>query len=72
MVLVSCCAAARRWFPFIERIFADAGYQGPKMAKVVADTGCWTLQIVKRAEEKSAESSGVNKSAKVVLSCNQL
>ena len=41
---------ARRWFPFIERIFADAGYQGPKMAKVVADTGCWILQIVKRSD----------------------
>ena len=41
---------ARRWFPFIERIFADAGYQGPKMAKVVADTGCWNLQIVKRSD----------------------
>ena len=41
---------ARRWFPFIERIFADAGYQGPKMAKVVSDTGCWTFQIVKRSE----------------------
>lgn len=41
---------ARRLFPFIERIFADAGYQGPKMAKVVADTGCWTLQIVKRSD----------------------
>jgi len=40
---------ARRLFPFIERIFADAGYQGPKMEKVVADTGCWTLQIVKRS-----------------------
>ena len=42
--------AARRLFPFIERIFADAGYQGPKMARVVADTGCWTLQIVKRSD----------------------
>jgi transposase len=41
---------ARRSFPFIERIFADAGYQGPKMANVVADTGCWTLQIVKRSD----------------------
>jgi transposase len=30
---------------------ADAGYQGPKMAKVVADTGCWTLQIVKHSDE---------------------
>ena len=41
---------ARRLFPFVERIFADAGYQGPKMAKVVADTGCWTLQIVRRSD----------------------
>ena len=41
--------AAQRWFPFIELIFADAGYHGPKMVKVVADTGCWSLQIVIRA-----------------------
>jgi transposase len=41
---------ARRSFPFIERIFADAGYQGPKMAKVVAKTGLWSLQIVKRSD----------------------
>jgi transposase len=41
---------ARRSFPFITRIFADGGYQGPKMAKVVARTGSWTLEIVKRSE----------------------
>jgi len=41
---------ARRLFPFVARIFADAGYQGPKMAKVVARTGRWTLQIVKRSD----------------------
>ncbi len=41
---------ARRLFPFIERIFADAAYQGPKMAGVVAETGRWTLEIVKRRE----------------------
>ena len=41
---------ARRLFPFIERIFADAGYQGAKMAKVVADTGCWSIEIVKRTD----------------------
>ena len=41
---------ARRSFPFITRIFADAGYQGPKMAKVVADTGRWTIVIVKRSD----------------------
>ena len=31
---------ARRLFPIIDRIFAEAGYQGPKLAKAVADTGC--------------------------------
>lgn len=41
---------ARRSFPFIERIFADAGYQGPKMAKLVAKTGQWLLEIVKRSD----------------------
>jgi len=41
---------ARRSFPFIERIFADAGYQGPIAAKDVADTGPWTIEIVKRTD----------------------
>ncbi len=41
---------ARRLFPFIERIFADAGYQGPKMARVVAQTGRWVIEIVKRSD----------------------
>jgi transposase len=41
---------ARRSFPFIERIFADAGYQGPIAAKAVADTGPWTIEIVKRTD----------------------
>ncbi len=40
----------RRLFPFIERIFADANYQGPKMAAAAAKTGTWTLEIVKRNE----------------------
>ena len=39
----------RRFFPFIERIFADAGYQGPKTA-AVAQTGTWKIEIVKRNE----------------------
>jgi putative transposase len=41
---------ARRRFPFVERIFADGGYQGPKMAKTVAATGCWKIEIVKRSD----------------------
>jgi transposase len=40
----------RRRFPFIEKIFADAGYQGPKMAKTTATTGNWRIEIVKRSD----------------------
>jgi transposase len=39
---------ARRRFPFIAVIFADAGYQGAKMKRAVAATGTWKLSIVKR------------------------
>lgn len=42
--------AVRRRFPFIETIFADAGYQGPKAARAVAATGSWRLTIVKRTD----------------------
>jgi len=42
--------AARRKFPFIETIFADGGYRGPKMAKAVARSGTWSLEIVKRTD----------------------
>jgi transposase len=41
---------SRRLFPFIEVIFADGGYQGPTMAALVAKTGTWKLEIVKRTE----------------------
>ena len=37
-------------FPGIKRIFADAGYQGPRVAAAVAETGDWTIEIVKRTE----------------------
>ena len=40
----------RRLFPFIEHIFADAGYQGAKTAAAIAKTGSWKLEIVKRSE----------------------
>jgi transposase len=42
---------ARRRFPFIERIIGDGGYQGPKMAALVARTGAWTSEIVKRSDQ---------------------
>jgi transposase len=39
-----------RRFPSIVKLFADAAYQGPKVAKVVADTGTWQIDVVKRTE----------------------
>jgi transposase len=42
---------ARRLFPFLERVVADAGYQGPKMAAAVARTGSWTLEIMRRCDQ---------------------
>ena len=41
---------ARRSFPFLERIIADAGDQGQRMEAVVARTGVWALQIVRRCD----------------------
>jgi len=38
----------RRMFPFIARIFADANYQGPKLAAAITKTGAWTIEIVRR------------------------
>jgi len=38
----------RRRFPFIDVVFADQGYQGPKAATAVAATGSWRLEIVRR------------------------
>ena len=46
---------ARRLFPFIERIFADGGYAGKKMARVVWRTGAWKLEIVKRSNAAGFE-----------------
>ena len=40
----------RRLFPFIERIFADGGYQGPKATAAAARTGTWKIEIVKRLD----------------------
>ena len=41
---------ARTRFPFIERLVGDGGYQGPRMAALVARTGSWKLEIVKRSD----------------------
>lgn len=43
-------ARTRALFPFIERIFADSGYRGPRVANAAARTGRWIVEIVKRTE----------------------
>jgi putative transposase len=40
----------RRLFPFIERIYADGGYQGPRVRAVAARTGTWKIEIIKRSD----------------------
>ena len=40
----------RALFPFILRIFADAGYQGPRVALAAANSGSWIVEVVKRSE----------------------
>jgi transposase len=41
----------RRLFPFIERIFADGGYRGPRAAQSAARTGNWKIEIVDRPDQ---------------------
>ena len=41
---------ARRLFVFVEKIFADGGYQGQATATAVAALGHWELEIVKRSD----------------------
>jgi transposase len=37
-------------FPFIERIYADGGYQGPRVRAAAARTGTWKIEIIKRSD----------------------
>ncbi len=47
---MTCYAERGGAFPSSIRIFANGGYQGPKMAKTVAATTCWKIVIVKRSD----------------------
>lgn len=38
-------------FPFIERLFADGGYQGSATAAAVQALGAWQLEVVKRSDQ---------------------
>lgn len=41
-------------FPWLQRIFADAGYAGEKTATAIAAFGSWILEIVKRPTDAQA------------------
>jgi transposase len=40
----------RKQFPFIARIFADAGYQGPRAAQAATSSGDWIIEVVRRSD----------------------
>jgi transposase len=40
----------RALFPFIERVYADGGYRGPKARANAAISGKWKIEIVKRPD----------------------
>lgn len=40
----------RALWPFIVKIFADAGYQGARAALAASSTGSWIIEVVKRTE----------------------
>ncbi len=41
----------RRLFPFLEKIFADSAYGGPKLRKAMAGAA-WTIEVVKRPKKR--------------------
>lgn len=49
--LLPVLTEARRHFVFIEKIFADGGYQGQATAIAVANIGQWEIEIVKRSDQ---------------------
>jgi transposase len=40
----------RERFPFLSHIFADGGYAGEKFAGSLAETGKWSIEIIKRSD----------------------
>ncbi|MCW3474354.1 IS5 family transposase [Limobrevibacterium gyesilva] len=47
---VAVLASIRRLYPWLQHIFADAGYAGDKLRNALAALGRWTVQIIKRSD----------------------
>src|SRR3546814_5273828 len=39
-------------FPWLRHVFADGGYAGDKLREALRRIGKWTVEIVKRSEER--------------------
>ncbi len=44
-------ARTRAQFPFLETIFADSAYGGPKLAKAIAGAA-WKIEVVKKPKDQ--------------------
>lgn len=47
---VAVLASIRRLYPWLRHVFADGGYAGDKLKQALAETGRWTVQIIKRSD----------------------
>jgi transposase len=43
-------AAITGRFPWLRHVFADGGYAGPQLRKMLKKIGTWTLEIIKRSD----------------------
>ena len=43
-------AAIINRFPWLRHIFADGGYAGPQLRKMLNKIGKWTIEIIKRSD----------------------
>ena len=50
MVPAKCCGRRAVCFPSSTASLRMQGIKGPGVAKAVADTGCWNIEIVKRSD----------------------
>ncbi|SLK12818.1 Transposase [Novosphingobium mathurense] len=48
---VDVIKGVRQRFPWLRHIFADGGYAGDKLRKAIANTGNWTIEIIKRSDQ---------------------
>ena len=51
-------AHTRRLFPFLENVFAESAYGGPKLRRAMAGSG-WEIEVVKRPTDQKKRLRGL-------------